>query len=87
MVSRSGDLALLLENPNSFANRCGTFRFHDHQIAIATSAHNNNMVPKEITAIRLCSGSSFQTNIANAIRPRLDIAAPAASAPAACLPR
>lgn len=85
MVSRSGDLALLLENPNSFANRCGTFRFHDHQIAIATSAHN--MVAKEITAIRLCSGSSFQTNIANAIRPGLDIAAPAASAPAACLPR
>jgi hypothetical protein len=85
MDSRSGDLALVLENPNSFANRWGRLRFQDHQIATATSAHNT--VAPGMTASRLCSGSSFQTNIAKAIRPMLDIAAPAASAPAACLPR
>ena len=85
MDSRSVDLALVLENPNCFANRWGTLRFHDHHIATATSAHKT--VAPAMTDSRLCSGSSFQTNIAKVIRPMLDIAAPAASAPAACLPR
>ena len=85
MGSRAGDLVLLLENPSSFANRRGKFRFHDHQIAVATSAHN--IVAPGITASRLCSGRNFQTKIAKAIRPMLAIAAPAQSAPAAYLPR
>ena len=85
MDSRSVDLALVLESPNCFANRWGTLRFHDHQIVTATSAHNT--VAPGMTASKLCCGSSFQANIAKVIRPTLDIAAPAASAPAACLPR
>jgi len=85
MDSRSVDLALVLENPNCFANHRGTLRFHDHHTAAATSAHNT--VAPGMTASRLYSGSSFQTNIAKIIRPMLDIATPAASAPAAYLPR
>jgi len=85
MDSRSVDVALVLENPNCFANHRGTLRFHDHHTAAATSAHNT--VAPGMTATRLCSGSSFQTNVAKIIRPMLDIAAPAASAPAAYLPR
>src|SRR5207248_5831703 len=74
-----------LKDRSERTNRCGKLRFHSNQIEAEISAHNK--VAPVMTAGRLCSGSSFQANIANAIRPMLAMAAPAQSAPAACLPR
>lgn len=75
----------LVEERNVFARRCGKFRFHNNQITPETSAQSK--VAPVMIAGRLWPGRNFQTKIAKAINPVLATAAPAQSAPAACLLR